>query len=74
MAMVEVPGGSAVGGRSNHESRPPHDTLFSRGPPRKSRGASGIGKQQVPTGGEAPSLVTLPLISCSKVLQSVPAM
>eukprot|EP00956_Cyclotella_meneghiniana_P007074 scaffold9618_cov41-Cyclotella_meneghiniana.AAC.3 len=38
MAMVEVPGGgSAVGGRLGEEqSRPPHNTLFSRGPPRKS--------------------------------------
>eukprot|EP00956_Cyclotella_meneghiniana_P040948 scaffold210128_cov17-Cyclotella_meneghiniana.AAC.1 len=33
-------------------TRPPHNTLFSRGLPRKSRGASGIGKKQVPTDGE----------------------
>eukprot|EP00956_Cyclotella_meneghiniana_P025615 scaffold53726_cov32-Cyclotella_meneghiniana.AAC.1 len=28
---------------------PPHNTLFSRGPPRKGREASEIGKKQVPT-------------------------
>eukprot|EP00956_Cyclotella_meneghiniana_P033131 scaffold93674_cov80-Cyclotella_meneghiniana.AAC.2 len=38
------------------QSRPLHNTLFSRGPPRKRREASGIGKKQVPTDGEAPSL------------------
>eukprot|EP00956_Cyclotella_meneghiniana_P003617 scaffold4429_cov81-Cyclotella_meneghiniana.AAC.1 len=28
MAMVEVPDGSAVGGRSNHQSWPPRTTPF----------------------------------------------
>eukprot|EP00956_Cyclotella_meneghiniana_P028403 scaffold65819_cov58-Cyclotella_meneghiniana.AAC.3 len=54
MAMVEVPGGSAIGGRSNHGRRT--TPFFSRGPPRKRREASGIGKKQVPPSGEALSL------------------
>ena len=67
--MVEVPGGSAVGGRSN-QSRPPHNTLvFSRGLPRKSREARDGKKKQVPTDSDAP--VSQPLISWFLVLISL---
>ena len=47
--------------RGPEQSRPPHSTLFSRGPPRKSREASDPKKKQVTTGGETP--VTIPFIS-----------
>eukprot|EP00956_Cyclotella_meneghiniana_P033339 scaffold95101_cov46-Cyclotella_meneghiniana.AAC.1 len=55
MAMVEAPGGSTINRRGPEQSRPPYNTPKGRGPPRKSREASGIGKKQVPTDGKAPS-------------------
>ena len=54
MAMVEVPGGSAVGGRSNHGRHTKPQKLEGR--LEKAEGRAGSGKKQVPTDGEAPSL------------------
>ena len=58
LLIVDGHGWSArwIGRRGEEQSRPPHNTPKARGPPRKSREASEIGKKQVPTGGEAPSL------------------
>ena len=70
MVEVPVPGGSAIGGRSNHGRRTTPQNSYCRGPPRKAekRAGSGKNKKQVSTGvwylgGEAPSPVTLSLIS-----------
>eukprot|EP00956_Cyclotella_meneghiniana_P033589 scaffold97367_cov88-Cyclotella_meneghiniana.AAC.1 len=54
MAMVEVPGGSAVGGRSNHGRRT--TPFFLEGRLEKAEGRAGSGKKQVPTDDQAPSL------------------
>ena len=51
MAMVEVPGGSAVGGRSSHDRRTTPFILEGRLEKAERRA---IRKKQVTTGGETP--------------------
>ena len=58
MAMVEVPGGSAVGGRSSHDRRTTPFFLEGRLEKAERRATE---KKQVTTDGETP--VTIPFIS-----------
>eukprot|EP00956_Cyclotella_meneghiniana_P031521 scaffold83017_cov36-Cyclotella_meneghiniana.AAC.1 len=69
MAMVEVPGGSAVGSRSNHRRRT--TPFFLEGRLEKPRGERSE-KNQVPTDGE--THVTIPFISLGTIELGVKGM